>query len=193
MLPATPASLAALPRITDLSALQEADILFCSGNDIGSQIIEKATSSPWSHVGMLTKDPRDGNWYVIQATEDTGVGDVPLSFYTGNYEFSGKPYPGRLVVGRVTGLNLGQAASARNYGLSQKGAEYNKGEIPNIGIHLVLHLPPITPSKGEWICSQLDQGELDAAGIPTPDNSRGFFAPNDLWIDPLVTAVGILL
>jgi hypothetical protein len=189
-LPLTESTAAALPLIPP-AMLQEGDMLLCRGTDLASILIE---IRGWpSHVMFASLDPRDGEWGVIQATEEQGVAEVPLDFYSKNYGFSGSPYPGKIVVARIAGVTPDQAAIARNYGLSQRGAGYDTEEIVSIAAHILARLPTITPTVGRWICSGLAWAQWHEAGIDLPVDPRGYVGPSDLPLDPRVSYVGRLI
>jgi hypothetical protein len=191
--PVTIAGLATFPRITDYSMLREGDLLFCSGLDAASKIIEEATCSIWSHVAMLTLDPRDGEWHVLQAYTPN-VNCPPLSWMLQNADNTGKPYNGSIAIGRWSNGTTAQFAKAIKFGLSQLEIGYGIWTDVSIAMHIILRrLPPITPSGKNWICSQLVQAAFSVAGMMIATDLNGFCDPGDCWSPDEVVPVGTLL
>jgi hypothetical protein len=182
--PLTAESLAALPKI-DLSALQEADGIFCSGTDPISRAIEGVTGSIFSHVGMATWDRRAGGWQILQAYQPE-VQLVPLDRFVANYG-------GSVAVARWSGITPEQAQTAVCFGLTQLGLGYGTMTIADIVAHMIdRHLPPIRPDGHDWICSQIFQSEYILAGLSIPTDQNGFCDPGDCWMPPQMIAVGRL-
>jgi uncharacterized protein YycO len=194
-LPISTQALADMPKINpnDSGAFLDADLLFCSGNDLASLAIEKGTDSIFSHVGILWWFNRVGQWHVIEAVEDAGVHQMPLSMYLNNYGDDGGTYPGSIVIARCKGLTSLQAERAIDFGLGEEGKNYDKQEIADIIAHMILRLPTIQENGEEWICSELVWAAFNKAGIQLHQNQRGFVAPRDLFLDPRIYPIGTIV
>ena len=84
--------------------LQSGDLFFCSGNYKVSELIQRVTDSPWSHVGIILIARDIDRVLLLESVEDVGVRLVPVSKYLIDYEH-GRPYDGPLVFARRTGVD----------------------------------------------------------------------------------------
>ena len=78
------------------------DLLLCSGTSWFSRLIQAATGSEWSHVGLILRMERLDRVMLLESVESIGVRAVPLSCYFENYRQSGAAYP------RIKGQTQGQ-------------------------------------------------------------------------------------
>ena len=181
------------PQWINPTLFQEADLFFCSANDLVSEAIEMVTHSIWSHVGMLTFISSVGEWYVVESVADAGVHMVPMSRYLIDYDGNGNSYDGSIVIARVSGLIVGQAVQAIDFAYRQLGKFYNKDEIAEILAKITLRIPTVRENNEKYICSELVWDSYNAAGIKLKQDASGFVAPGDLWLDPQISSVGALL
>jgi len=189
-LPLTPASLASLPLIgTDV--LQPGDGLYFAGTDALSRVIEDLTGSIVGHVAVVVII--GGQAFVLEAYAPF-VRLVPLNWYLTNYNNTGKPYPGSIIVGRWNSTTSQQIDAAIAFGMRQLGISYSDWTLAEIAVHMIdRELPPILPDGKHWVCSQMFQSEYFAGGMPIPDNEDGTIYPGDCWTVPQIAAVGLLL
>jgi hypothetical protein len=126
------------------SQLRSGDLLLCSGTGWFSRLIQAATGSEWSHVGLVLRLEQLDRVMLLESVESMGVRAVPLSRYFENYEQSGAAYPGRLAVYRhedfpaVTG---GSPALARlgRFAVDRLGWPYDGQQIAELAARLTLH------------------------------------------------------
>ncbi|MCC5846411.1 MAG: hypothetical protein JJU05_19345 [Verrucomicrobia bacterium] len=92
--------------------LRSGDVLLCSGTGIFSTLIQRATRSVWSHVGLIMRLDSIDRVMVLESLEPVGVRTVRLSKYLTNYNNDGRPYPGRLAVIRHQEIDALSAEAA---------------------------------------------------------------------------------
>jgi hypothetical protein len=61
--------------------LKTGDLVFCSGNYLFSNLIQRFTKSMWSHVGMVYYDEALGRMLILESEKLYGVRLAPLSKY----------------------------------------------------------------------------------------------------------------
>ena len=161
--------------------IRTGDIFFASGNYPISRIIRHFSKSMFSHVGFTFV--WNSRVLLLESVEDDGVRATPLSQYVKDYENSGKPYDGRLFLGRYDGtldtekvnVMLGLAADKLN-------KKYDKDEIAKI-------LARVTIGVGQhgendaYICSELVDICFKEIGINFPRDERGFIFPEHIASD----------
>jgi len=99
-------------------SLQSGDLLFASGNYLISNLIQKFTDSPFSHIGIIFPVKSLDRFLLLESVEDYGVRFVPLSKYLNDYE-KGKPYNGIIVLTRVEGLDRKKMEEIAKFGIDQ--------------------------------------------------------------------------
>lgn len=167
--------------------IQAGDIVFTSGNYPVSRVIRHFSGSMFSHVGFLF------SWnkriLLLESVEDDGVRTVPLSQYVHDYECCGKPYDGRIFLGRhrrhfsETELEhlLGTAADKLN-------RKYDKEEIGRILARVTIGIGE--PGQNEaYICSEFVDVCFQQAGIRFSRHEEGFIFPEHIAADPEVDAL----
>ncbi len=170
------------------SLLQTGDILLCSGNGILSDIIKKATNSPFSHVALILKLPITGQWLVLESIESKGVRCVPLEQdYLTNYCGTHKPYDGKILIARIQEMQSKRDIISKLYqtAFSLLGDEYNQEDILQIGARIFNHDLGIKEDgtllpHQRYICSEYVYTCLHAIGIQIPFDPAGFIAPADI-------------
>jgi hypothetical protein len=78
--------------------LRSGDVLLCSGSGVFSTLIQRATRSVWSHVGLILRVDAIDRVMLLESLEPIGVRTVRLSKYLTDYDNRGNPYPGKLAV-----------------------------------------------------------------------------------------------
>jgi hypothetical protein len=165
--------------------LQHGDILFCSGRGCISNAIERATHSPWSHVGYVALfaglEP-----LLIEAVFRFGVRSSRLEAnYLG-------PYDGDVVLcRRSVGLISpeGQAAIVAK-AMTRLGDGYDQESEIQQAAHKLCGFLPEHSTLHKIYCSGLVQYGSTAWSnplqIPNPDVMP---SPEDIWTDPTVWPV----
>lgn len=192
----------ALPKI-DYDQLRgricNGDLLFCGGNYIFSKTIRYLSGkSKVSHVGIVY-------WWndrlmLMESVETDGVRIVPVSQYLTNYENSGKPYNGRVYLGRHTKLYiapenenaasltsnpqmeqmLNTAATLLNKKFSLRDTiDFFKQGITGRLRH---------KDNDQYLCSEFVAKCFEKININFPDDGRGFIAPEHIAMSNEVEA-----
>lgn len=169
-------------------SLRSGDLFFCSGNYQVSELIERVTSSPWSHVGVILISHDINRVLLLESVEDVGVRLAPVSKYLSDYE-NGEPYKGPLVFARRTGVDEAAAVKMARFGVDQLTKPYDNGEIAEIVARIALGVAR-RETDGGYICSELVAACYLAAGLNIPSGAGGFTTPEDVWLDPDVTPLG---
>lgn len=155
------------------------DILFCSGTSGISEQIKKFTNSIYSHVGLIFNHTVNGCrvTYVIEAIQPY-ISIIPLDQYFNNYKQSGKPYPGKLYIGRFAdGLDLDQSGKIFDLALSCVGKGYDSESIVKQALNKVLGLDLYDSNSHRLICSELVGLAYSKAGINLKRDSHAYFTP----------------
>lgn len=171
--------------------LKSGDLLFASGDYLVSKAIQKVSDSPWSHVGIVFKLESIGRMLLLESVEDMGVRFAPLSKYIDDYD-DGKPYKGRIVLGRCNGVSADIVAGLAKFGIDELTRPYDKDEIAKIMARVVLGVGKKERDR-EYICSELVYECFSSAGIEFAYDSRGFISPENVWLDEKVSLVGRVL
>lgn len=159
--------------------LRSGDILFCSGEDEISLIIQMATQSIWSHVGIIYQFEDIDRILLLESVENMGVRLIPLSKYVHNFE-QNHYFKGKLVVARCETLQEKDVKTMLNFGIDEITRPYDLGEINRI-------ISRITEGEGKaerdkaYICSELVYECFLSVGIHIPYNPKGFISPEDIW------------
>lgn len=165
--------------------IRSGDILLCSGQSLFSTLIQKATGSVWSHVAFILWIEPIERIMVLESVESIGVRAVPLSSYIRNYNGSGHPYPGRLLLARHHRIKQENINRLSHHAIDFLGYPYRQEEIVHIATRLSMHslgLPdtkPDSPEQRAFICSEYAYTCFQSIGINIPYNPIGFIAPND--------------
>jgi hypothetical protein len=176
------------------ATIEDGDLLLCSGTAFFSRLIQHATGSVWSHIGMLYWTRDLDRLLVLESVESIGVRCVPLSHYLGDYKNQGVRYPGRIFLARHRACAHLSPADWRRfaqYAVDRLGYAYNAEEIARIAAcilrpSLTRTLPAVADARS-FICSQYVAACLDAVGVTIPGNPRGYIAPGDFAVDPAIT------
>ena len=176
------------------SKLVSGDLLLCSGRAASSKLIQKATNSPLSHVAFVIRVDDIDRVMVMESVESQGVRTVPLSHYLKNYGGNGKPYKGRLYIGRHTGLaSLVKKKPKLLREMTQMAVDrfgylYDKDEIVKIAGRIGLGLFGLKSNARltddqEYICSEYVWLIYKYIKINAKNATPGFIAPADFAKD----------
>jgi hypothetical protein len=104
-----------LPILADEPAVEPGDLVFQTSRSTQSRFIQRATSSPWSHVGIVDVGP--GGPVVIEA-----LGKVSRTSWRA---FRARGADGRVLVLRARGLSAAARASAAGAARAFLGRPYD--------------------------------------------------------------------
>jgi len=165
--------------------LRSGDILLCAGSGIFSKMIQKWSSSVWSHVGFIMRLDDIDRMMVLESVEPIGVRTVPFSHYIKNYK-GGKGYPGRLLVARHRDFPTDQPRKLNKlsrFAVDRFGYPYDTDEIARIAARIGFGMFSIKKNHPKWdqeyICSEYAWACYQAVGIDIEWDDRGFIAPKD--------------
>jgi len=173
--------------------IQSGDLLLCAGSSIFAQLIQHATHSMWSHVGVLVRLDALDRVMVLESVESRGVQCGPLSQYVRDYNGTGTGYAGRVFVARHARFPRDDAARLKAFcqgAVDLLNYPYNSHEIVAIAARLVAGRlgwsPDAIPTNGRtFICSEYVDARLQTLGIQVPfDVQAGVIIPNDFAVDP---------
>jgi hypothetical protein len=80
--------------------VQDGNLLLCSGSATFSKLIQMATRSIWSDVGLVMRLQAIDPVLVLESVESMGVRAVPLSSYVRDYSGLETGYPVRFLIAR---------------------------------------------------------------------------------------------
>lgn len=181
--------------------LQTGDLLLCSGRGVFSELIQQATDSPWSHVGLIVRLDALDRILLFESVESVGVRAVPLSRYLTDYE-QGRPYPGGMVV--VRHRTFAQQSSAQGiqrmlqFAVDHFGSAYNRQEIIRIAARILGNaLHDSAPQRKEvpmkaFICSEYVAACYAQTGVVIDAGDRGYVTPSDFADPQRVELIGVL-
>lgn len=181
--------------------VQTGDLLFCSGNAMFSKLIKKVTKSKWSHVGLILRLDTIDRVLLLESVESQGVRAVPLSYYSYNYNATGKPYPGRVYVGRHVRFNkkvsTNQLKTMTQFAVDHFGYPYDRNEVVRIATRIGMELLGLNAKDverdKEYICSEYVWECLNKVGILIKYGRKGFIAPVHFARDPNITVISRLV
>lgn len=182
--------------------LQNGDVLICSGTGIFSTMIQGATESVWSHVGLILRVPSIDRVMLLESVEPVGVRTIRLSKYLDDYDNQGHGYPGGMAVIRHEGF--GQVPRKKleqltQFAVDQFGYPYDKTDIAAIAARILAARVFLTrqqrrriPSDKQFICSEYVYECFLEAGLDVEWNGNGFIAPANFAADPRFGLVAVL-
>lgn len=167
--------------------IQTGDLLLCSGNEPISRIIQTTTRSPYSHVAMVVRMLSVDRVLLLEAEWPYGVRAVPLSSYFKDWNASGKPYPGHLLVARHTRLDINNETATSMF-LSELvdllGRPYSLRRALRIGLREMVALIGFRfrelSLKKATVCSEYIFHAFSRLGIELPWNRKGYILPMDI-------------
>ncbi|OGS93153.1 MAG: hypothetical protein A2061_04385 [Gallionellales bacterium GWA2_59_43] len=202
-IPQNLAEIAALPvaDYRDIRAeLRTGDLLFCIGAKPVSRAVQRITHSPYSHVALVVRMLSIDRILLLGAEWPYGVRVVSLSSYLSDWNGSGKPYPGHLVVGRHSGLDL-KCDEVLKIFLSELidvlGQRYSLRRVLRMGLRelaarIGLRFRRLRIKKAT-VCSEYVHHAMSRLGIKIRWNHKGYILPTDIAADPEVVLVCRLL
>lgn len=170
--------------------IQTGNILFCDGEYFISNLIEKVTDSPWSHLGILINLEAIQRTLLLESVNGNGVRIVPLSKYTRHYE-KDKPYDGTLVVAHVEGIGPKEIQGILQFGVDLLSLPYDDTELVK-SIYRIIKGSGSKERDREFTCAELVYECFLSVGIEFPYDKRGFISPQNIWEDPRVSIIGRL-
>jgi len=162
------------------------DILLCSGTSPISQEIKKFTDSIYSHVGLIFNLFDDNGKKipcVIEAIQPR-IAIIPLQQYFDNYQQSGKPYPGKLYLGRYAGgLLIEEAGKLRDYAVNMVQKRYDYESIIKQAFNSIFGLSLTDHDSHRLICSELVGKAYESAGIRLRKDKHDYYTPASIGRD----------
>lgn len=174
-----------------MTPLCTGDILFCSGTSVISEQIKNFTNSIYSHVGLIFTANIAGRRipFVVEAVTPAVV-VIPLEQILHNYKQSGKPYPGKLYVGRcVDGLNMEQCSNMMTSALKCVGKQYDTASIIKQAFNKIFGADLTDKDHHRLICSELVGCAYAAAGINLKKDRHGYWTPGSIGRDSQIIVV----
>jgi hypothetical protein len=179
------------------SEIRSGDILLCSGTSPGSNLIQKATQSMWSHVGFILRLDVIDRIMILESVESIGVRAVPLSSYVKDYNGSRKGYSGPILLARHDDVKQNHIINLSRHAVDLLGYPYNAQEILHIATRIsmsalgVKSAPDEKPSR-EFICSEYAAVCFESIGVNIDYNPLGFIAPVDFARCPKVQGISFI-
>jgi len=178
--------------------IKSGDILLCSGNSFFSNLIREATQSVWSHVGFILRVDHIDRIMLFESVESIGVRAVSLSSYLNNYNGTGQPYPGSMLIARHADVKPENIKNLSRYAIDLLGSTYNTEEIIHIASRISLcsmngitHLAKQPPQRA-FICSEYAYACFQSIGIEIEYGPLGFITPADFARCQKVKALAFL-
>ena len=180
-------NMASIPYEDARPIVRTGDLLFCSGAEPVSRIIQFATRSPYSHVALVVRMLSIDRLLLLEAEWPYGVRVVPLSSYFKNWNGSGKPYPGHLLVARHTKLDTNDEDTSSMF-LSELvdnlGRRYSLRRALRIGLREVAALAGLRfrelQMKKATVCSEYIYHVYSRLGVDISWNPKGYILPMDI-------------
>lgn len=163
------------------------DLLFCSGTNLISRIIQRVSGSPYSHVALVVRMRSIDRLLLLEAEWPYGVRVVPLSSYLKDWNGSGKPYPGHLLIARHARLEHREEEISSIF-LSELvdilGHPYSLRRLLRLGLREIAELAGLRFSKlranKSTVCSEYVVHAYSRLGIQIPWNHKGTILPLDI-------------
>jgi len=212
-------SVRSTPYDTLRPQLCSGDVLLCSGSGVFSTLIQRATDSVWSHIGLILRVDAIDRVLLLESVEPVGVRTIRMSKYLTDYDNQGNPYPGKLAVlrhqafvervegrafhaGRV-GQRLGSQASTlqdlARCAVDKFGYPYDKQQIALIAARIAANRLGFSRRErerldrpGAYICSEYVALCFEEIGIEIPWSRKGFIAPADFACADCFDLVGVM-
>jgi hypothetical protein len=178
--------------------IRSGDILLCAGDSVFSTMIQKATQSIWSHVAFLVRLDAIQKILVLESVESIGVRAVTLSSYVKNYNGTGKPYPGRMLIARHSNVLPENILNLSQHAADLLGYPYDTEEILHIAARISLSnvgMPLNTRDRfatRSFICSEYAYECFRSIGVDIPYDPLGFIAPADFARCPQVAPINFI-
>jgi hypothetical protein len=151
-----------------------------------SKMIQAATGSVWSHVGVLLRVDSIDRILVAESVESVGVRPCSLSRYVYDYNSTGTGYPGRLYVARHQRVSLVDQSifcTFSRQAVDLFGCLYDTKHLAQIALRIVADKLGLPPQKRvdntSFICSEFASICLGSIGVEVPYNHANYIAPAD--------------
>lgn len=171
-----------LPYSLARENIRSGDILLCSGTSFFSKLIQRATGSMWSHVAFILRLDMIGRIMVMESVESIGVRTVPLSCYLSNYNGSGAPYEGNLLIARHKEFKPDKVHDLSRKAIDLLGHQYSNREIARIAYRISSNLGRnycgLPEPDDEYICSEYAHECFRSIGLNIA-TSCGYVTPAD--------------
>jgi uncharacterized protein YycO len=162
--------------------LKTGDLVFCSGNYLFSNLIQRFTKSMWSHVGMVYYDEALGRMLILESEKLYGVRLAPLSKYIKDYHGKNKSYKGLIAIARVEPmLSIEKIKQGISFGIDELTKPYDDWEILRIALRILFNKGRRVNDR-KYICSELVQVCYKQMGI-TFNYRNKIISPEDIWRD----------
>lgn len=162
--------------------IKDGDILLCAGNMWFSKLIRFATKSEWTHVAFILRADKINEIMVFESVESIGVRTVPLSNYVSNYNGTGKPYDGKLMILRHKNLQYAHIERMSKKAVRLLGHNYSWSEIARTAYRIFINRKKdkcdISDGDNEFICSEYAYECFNSVGLTIP-TSCGYITPGD--------------
>lgn len=191
-------SIPATPYSSFRPYLQSGDLLFCSVRSGFSRVVQAATGSPWSHVGIVIRVEAMDRVMVLESLEVVGIRMKPLSHYA-EQGLSGLPFQGELVVARHREIEPQSSATRAliEYGMSLMDKPHSQMEVAGIALRLGLGFGSVTDRRRRFLSAEFVDAcfshERGAALKPFHRANNRLVTPADLWADPRMMPLRRLL
>lgn len=177
------------------------DLLLCSGTAFFSELIKQATGSCWSHVAFVLRLDAIDRVMVLESVESRGVRTMPLRNYVTDYNGTGAPYPGRILIARHGGLDRRKLKALSKKAVDLFGFPYDKDEIARIAFRITagaavgklgFKMRGRLKRDREYICSEYAEECFRSVGVKIKPAQKGFVVPADFARQKHVHAVGVV-
>lgn len=168
------------------SQLRFCDMVLCEGKYLESNVIEKATGSPFSHILMVWLPAGASQWLTIESTASKGVHVGLLRDYIDVYD-------GDLLLVRRPALTDADKLAALNNGFALLDDAYDWQQEVTTAAHKLLNFLPIDKPAHELYCSGLMYAMFLATSHPLQMPGPCLPTPEDVYTDPTVEPVCSLL
>ena len=165
--------------------LKSGDILLASGSAVFSKLIQQATKSIWSHVAFILRVDAIDRIMVLESVEPIGVRTIPLSSYLNDYNGTGKPYPGRLLIARHANFVEADTTKLSKVAIDLLGYPYASEDIAKIVARITADNldfgkdQPLIQGQKAFICSEYVYECYKSVGITIDYDQEGYIAPAD--------------
>ncbi len=173
--------------------LRTGDVLLFHSTGLGSQVIEAATHSLWSHAAFIWRLDDIDRVMLLESMDTVGVRMMPMSTRVDGCAAAPDAYHGRLLVLRHADLpekvDPVKVRAMTQFALDRVGYPYSFHELHQIALRIALGMAGrivtgrIEQDK-EFICSEYVAKCLEAIGIRIAPDKEGFIAPADIADDP---------
>ena len=162
--------------------MQPGDLVYCWGNALLSQAIEKFTNGP-SHVLKVWLPFRTGPWITLESEIDHGVRFGQFADYLS--------YKGDIVLTRRP-INFAQLEAELTFGSTLLDYKYDAIEFASLVARRFSNKFPLIQPEKELYCSGLQQA-LSAVSIPYSVPDVPWATPGQLWEDASTVPICALL